>query len=160
MPISNNLHAPLCPQDPPATRDFSPLCHIDLGGYITSLTHFFQRSPQELGVFTLKLSGIGSRRQWIVPTAAAAMSHPVDHHQVAIGSDEPVVVTEVAPEIVVSPAAAKSRSFLGLLKYMVDWYPKSYSALERRTVFKLDCFLLPVCGIMCKRTWNHSIDTH
>jgi hypothetical protein len=88
------------------------------------------------------------------------MSHTVDHRQVAIGSDEPVVVTEVAPEIVVSPATAKSRSFLGLLKYMVDWYPKSYSALERRTVFKLDCFLLPVCGIMCKWTWTHSIDTH
>lgn len=77
------------------------------------------------------------------------MSHNVNHHQVATGSDEPVVMTEPATAIVVSPAAAKSRSVLGLLKYMVDWYPSSYSKLERRTVFKLDCFLLPVCGIMC-----------
>ncbi|KAE9372530.1 pantothenate transporter liz1 [Stipitochalara longipes BDJ] len=81
------------------------------------------------------------------------MSHTVDHHQVAIGSDEPVVVTEPTPEIVVSPAASKSRSFLGLLKYMVDWYPSNYSALERRTVFKLDCFLLPICGIMFFLKW-------
>jgi hypothetical protein len=80
------------------------------------------------------------------------MSHNVDHHQVAIGSDKPVVLTETAPEIEVSPATTKSRSVLGLLKYMVDWYPKSYSALERRTVFKLDCFLLPICGIMCRQS--------
>lgn len=73
----------------------------------------------------------------------------VEHHRVAIGSDVPVVVTDPTPEVVVSPAPTKSTSFLGLLKYMVDWYPKSYSALERRTVFKLDCVLLPVCGIMC-----------
>jgi len=85
---------------------------------------------------------------------AAIMSHTVDHHQVAIGTDEPVVVTEPTPEIVVSPATTKSRSVLGLLKYMVDWYPSSYSALERRTVLKLDCFLLPICGIMCKWPQN------
>jgi hypothetical protein len=87
------------------------------------------------------------------------MSHNIDHYQVAIGSDEPVVVTEPSPEIEVSPPGKKSRSFLGLLKYMVDWYPSNYSALERRTVFKLDCFLLPMCGIMCKELQAQSIDT-
>jgi hypothetical protein len=54
MPISNNLHAPLCPQDPPATRDFLLFVTYTSVDIFPSFTHFFQRCPQGPGVFTLK----------------------------------------------------------------------------------------------------------
>jgi hypothetical protein len=37
MPVSNLLHAPLSPQNPPATRDFSPLWHLGIAGYIAKI---------------------------------------------------------------------------------------------------------------------------
>ncbi|PIG83917.1 vitamin H transporter [Aspergillus arachidicola] len=34
-------------------------------------------------------------------------------------------------------------------QYMFDWYPSHYSKEERRLLRKLDCFIMPLCCLMC-----------
>ncbi|KAL3422775.1 vitamin H transporter [Phlyctema vagabunda] len=69
------------------------------------------------------------------------------------GEAQQPVVTE-AP-IPTSSAASNEpiRSYGSAWKYMFDWYPKHYSALEKKTVRRLDYFLIPFCGLMFFLKW-------
>lgn len=48
-----------------------------------------------------------------------------------------------------SSIAPPNRSIWKAWMYMFDWYPSHYSKEERRTLLKLDCFLMPFCCLMC-----------
>jgi hypothetical protein len=113
----------------------------------TYLAPIFGRWTSASGSLIIDRSEIRPPRVQLPNSSMARTDHP---QAVASGTNEPHTMIAEAPEVTVSPAASRSRSVLGVFKYIVDWYPNSYSALERRTVFKLDCFLLPICGIMCK----------
>lgn len=37
-------------------------------------------------------------------------------------------------------------------QYIFDWYPSHYSKEERRLLRKLDCFIMPLCCLMCEHS--------
>jgi hypothetical protein len=70
-------------------------------------------------------------------------------------ADEPSD-TEKAPVVSSSTNRPAAPSLWKAWKYIFDWYPSHYSDEERRLLRKLDCFIMPLCCLMCEYSpFNH-----